>query len=142
MPLSPRGREGGPKAETREPGDRPASRLRACAGRGEPERRGETRMRAIDTLGRWSTRMRLYRALTALTLLSVTTARADDAPLTVPETVVTATRVPTPVENVAAGVTVIDRATIESHGYNTLTDALADVPGLHVSPSGGPGGQA
>jgi vitamin B12 transporter len=86
--------------------------------------------------------MRLYRALTALTLLSVTTARADDTPLTVPETVVTATRVPTPVENVAAGVTVIDRATIESHGYNTLTDALSGVPGLHVSPAGGPGGQA
>jgi vitamin B12 transporter len=85
--------------------------------------------------------MRLYRALTALTLLSVTTARADDAPLTVPETVVTATRVPTPVEDIPAGVTVIDRATIEAHGYNTLTDALADVPGLHVSPSGGPGGQ-
>jgi vitamin B12 transporter len=86
--------------------------------------------------------MRLYRALTALTLLSVTAARADDAQLTVPETVVTATRVPTPVENVAAGVTVIDRATIESHGYNTLTDALSGVPGLHVSTAGGPGGQA
>src|ERR1700712_3663399 len=46
----PIGREGGPQAQTREPGDRPASRLRACAGRGEPERRGETRMRAIDKM--------------------------------------------------------------------------------------------
>lgn len=86
--------------------------------------------------------MRLYRALTALTILSATTvARADDAPVSVPETVVTATRVPTPKEDVAAGVTVIDRATIQSHGYNTLTDALNGVPGLHVSPAGGPGGQ-
>ena len=47
-----------------------------------------------------------------------------------------------PVADIPAGVTVIDRATIEAHGYNTLTDALADVPGLHVSQSGGPGGQA
>ena len=86
--------------------------------------------------------MRLYRALTALTLLSITAAKADDVPLTAPETVVTATRVPTPIEEIPAGVTVIDRATIEAYGYNTLTDALADVPGLHVSPSGGPGGQA
>jgi vitamin B12 transporter len=85
--------------------------------------------------------MRLYRALTALTLLSITTARADDPPLIAPETVVTATRVPTAIDEIPAGVTVIDRATIEAHGYNTLTDALADVPGLHVSPSGGPGGQ-
>ena len=36
----------------------------------------------------------------------------------------------------------IDRQTIEAHGYNTLVDALAGVPGVHVSPSGGPGGQA
>jgi vitamin B12 transporter len=86
--------------------------------------------------------MRLYRALTALTLLSVTAAQADDAPLIAPETVVTATRVPTPIQDIPAGVTVIDRATIEAHGYNTLTDALAEVPGLHVSPSGGAGGQA
>jgi vitamin B12 transporter len=69
-------------------------------------------------------------------------ARADDAPPTVPETVVTATRVPTPIEEIPAGVTVIDRATIEAHGYNTLTEALADVPGVHVSQSGSTGGQA
>ena len=86
--------------------------------------------------------MRLFPALTALSLLSVTVARADDPPLTVPETVVTATRVPTPVQDIPAGVTVIDRATIQARGYNSLTQALADVPGVHVSPSGGLGGQA
>lgn len=85
--------------------------------------------------------MRLYCMLLGLGALSVTAAQAQDVVPTVPETVVTATRVPTPVEEIPAGVTVIDRATIEAHGYNTLTDALADVPGLHVSPSGGPGGQ-
>ena len=52
---------------------------------------------------------------------------------------VTATRVPTPDTDIPAGVTVIDRQTIETRGYNTLVDALQDVPGLRVSPSGGPG---
>ncbi len=92
--------------------------------------------------------MRQISALTVLSLLSttmlspVTGARADDLPLTIPETVVTATRIPTAASSIAAGVTVIDRAAIEEHGYNTLTQALSDVPGVHVSQSGGPGGQA
>lgn len=86
--------------------------------------------------------MRLYPATClSVALLSAIAARAEDATLAVPETVVTATRVRTPDEDIPAGVTVIDRATIEAHGYNTIAEALADVPGLHVSPSGGAGGQ-
>ena len=54
---------------------------------------------------------------------------------------VTATRVPTPVANLAAGVTVIDRKTIEERGYVTLVDALSAVPGLRVVQSGGAGSQ-
>jgi vitamin B12 transporter len=80
--------------------------------------------------------------LTAVALISVTAANADDLALQIPETVITATRVPTPVEDIPAGVTVIDRATIEAHGYNSLTQALSDVPGVHVSPSGPQGGVA
>ena len=60
----------------------------------------------------------------------------------VQQTVVTATRVPTPEEDIPAGVTVITRATIVERGYQTLTQALAAVPGLHVAQSGGPGGNA
>ena len=86
--------------------------------------------------------MRFSRALTALSLLSVTPAVAGDLTMTMPETVITATRVPTQPADIAAGVTVIDRATIEAHGYNSLTQALSNVPGLHVSPSGGQGGLA
>ena len=56
--------------------------------------------------------------------------------------VVTATAVPTPIADIPAGVTIITRAAIERHGDNTLTDALAAVPGLRVSASGGPGGNA
>jgi len=56
--------------------------------------------------------------------------------------VVTATRVPTAAADIPAGVTVITRAEMEQRGDNTLTDALATVPGLRVSQSGGPGGNA
>jgi vitamin B12 transporter len=54
---------------------------------------------------------------------------------------VTATRVPTPSVNLPAGVTIIDRKTIEERGYTTLVDALSAVPGLRVVQSGGPGSQ-
>ncbi len=92
--------------------------------------------------------MRPLRAMTAAVvacLLAGETALAEEPPpqvIPLPEQVVTATRVPTDIDLLPAGVTVIDRTTIEQHGYNTLTQALSDVPGLHVSPSGGPGGQA
>jgi vitamin B12 transporter len=69
-------------------------------------------------------------------------ALADDITPSPREVVVTATRIPTPVQDIAAGVTVIDRQTIEERGYTTLTDALSAVPGVHVSQSGGPGGNA
>jgi vitamin B12 transporter len=72
-------------------------------------------------------------------------ARAQDAAspdIALPERVVTATRVPTLAEQIPAGVTVIDRQTIETRGYTTLADALETVPGLHIVQSGGPGGNA
>jgi vitamin B12 transporter len=82
----------------------------------------------------------MRRFFAALAIISCVPALADEVAL--PDTVVTATRVPTPASLIPAGVTTIDRQTIEDRGYNSLTDALADVPGLHVSASGGPGGQA
>lgn len=62
-----------------------------------------------------------------------------DSPLDV---VVTATRVPTLADTIPAGVTVIDRAAIETRGYTTLTEALSAVPGLRVVQSGPAGGNA
>lgn len=56
--------------------------------------------------------------------------------------VVTATPEPTAAEDIAAGVTVIDRATIEQRGYVDLVQALSAVPGLRVAQSGGPGSLA
>jgi len=66
---------------------------------------------------------------------------AEDIPQT-REVVVTATRIPTPAIDIPAGVSVIDRQTIEQRGYTSLTDALSAVPGVRVSQSGGPGGNA
>ncbi len=65
---------------------------------------------------------------------------ADAAAATTAEVAVTATRTPTPVTETPAGVTIIDRATIEERNYTTLADALQSVPGLHMVQSGGPGG--
>ena len=74
------------------------------------------------------------------TLLLAQTAAAQTV-VTLPDTVVTATRTPRPVTEIAAGVTVIDRNAIEASGATTLGDILTTVPGLRVSASGGPGGQ-
>src|ERR1019366_8146917 len=84
--------------------------------------------------------MRAIFALLALILVTQT-ATAQPA-VTIPDTVVTATRTPLPVTDIPAGVTVIDRQTIDASGATTLGDVLATIPGLHVSPSGGAGGQA
>ena len=53
--------------------------------------------------------------------------------------VVTATRVPTPLEEILAPVLVIDRAAIERSGATDLSDVLRFHAGLDVTRSGGPG---
>jgi vitamin B12 transporter len=58
------------------------------------------------------------------------------------QVVVTATRIPAPSADVAAGVTVIDQATIQALGATNLTDVLSAVPGVHIVQTGGPGGQS
>lgn len=58
------------------------------------------------------------------------------------QVVVTATRTPVPASEISAGVTVIDRATIEARGYTDLVQALSAVPGVRVAQSGGPGSLA
>ncbi len=69
-------------------------------------------------------------------------ASAQEPILTLPDVAITATRVPTELDRIPAGVTVITRRMIEDNGFNTLTDALIGIPGVRVSPAGGPGGQA
>ncbi len=84
----------------------------------------------------------MRRALFACLLLSPAAALAQGTLITLPDTVVTATRIPTVIEQIPAGVTIISRTTIAERGYTTLVDALSAVPGLHVAQSGGPGGNA
>lgn len=91
--------------------------------------------------------MRRILALLATTAFSLPALAADPAtpaaPGTMlPDVVVTATRVPTPVVDIPAGVSIIDRKTIEDNDYNTIAQALSALPGVRVSPSGGEGGQA
>jgi vitamin B12 transporter len=80
--------------------------------------------------------------LAPMATIFVTHLAAAQPAVTLPDTVITATRTPLPVEDIPAGVTVIDRQQIEASGAVTLGDVLDTVPGLHVSASGGPGGQA
>ena len=78
-----------------------------------------------------------HRVLMLLTLAPFAHAWAQTA--SIPETIVTATRIPTPQERLPAATTVIDRQTIEERGYVTLADALVSVPGFNIVPSGGMG---
>ena len=63
--------------------------------------------------------------------------------LTVPpeRVVVTATRIATPVDQVASAITVIDATDIDKRQERSLPDVLADAPGLNLVQSGGEGGQ-
>ena len=84
----------------------------------------------------------MRRFLALLPMVFCIPALADEPDQSLPPVVVTATRIPTPDTDIPASVSVIDRRTIETRDYNTLVDALEAIPGVHVSPSGGPGGNA
>jgi vitamin B12 transporter len=60
----------------------------------------------------------------------------------IPETIVTATRIPTAAERVPAAVTVLTRADIAERGYQTLAEAMRAIPGLTLVQQGGPGQNA
>jgi vitamin B12 transporter len=77
----------------------------------------------------------------------VTGARAQDAsspPLVIrtPITVIGATRVPTPEDQLGTSVTVITGEQIERKQQRTLPEVLQDVPGLNLVQNGSPGGFA
>ena len=74
----------------------------------------------------------------ALALLVPSFALAQDADETV---IVTATRIPTPVTQIASSVTLITADQIEAQQERSLPDVLRDVPGLSLTQTGGEGGQ-
>jgi vitamin B12 transporter len=55
--------------------------------------------------------------------------------------VVTATRIPTPIRDLPAAVTVIDGAELREHGIRTVADALRTVPAANVVATNAYGGQ-
>jgi vitamin B12 transporter len=56
--------------------------------------------------------------------------------LQLPETIVTASRVATPVTDVLADVSVIDRAMLELAGQSSVRDLLAQLPGVQIATNG------
>lgn len=75
-------------------------------------------------------------------LLSVSAVYAQSTPLYVPSLspiVVTATRMPQPLTDLVADVTIIDRATIQGSGATGVADVLARVPGIQISRPGNVG---
>lgn len=60
---------------------------------------------------------------------------------TLPVTVVTATRVATPIEQVGSAISVITAEDLARRQIRLVADALRDIPGIAVSRSGGLGGQ-
>lgn len=75
----------------------------------------------------------------AVLLPAMILAAAANAQQRLPETIVTATRVATPLEQTAASVTVITAEEIEAKGDRTIVDVLRRVPGLNIVQSGGSG---
>ncbi len=66
-------------------------------------------------------------------------ARAQEQPVVLPQIVVSATTVPTPVSQIANSVTVITGEQLEREQRRTVADALNTVPGLQVVQNGSPG---
>ncbi|MGZ5925092.1 MAG: TonB-dependent receptor plug domain-containing protein [Rhizomicrobium sp.] len=79
----------------------------------------------------------------ALAAFSISASAQSENGFAVPpeNVVVTATRIATPIEQVASAITVIDAADIDSREQRSLPDVLRDVPGLNLVQSGGEGGQ-
>ncbi|HZD24625.1 MAG TPA: TonB-dependent receptor [Alphaproteobacteria bacterium] len=82
----------------------------------------------------------LFLALIAGSALAGSPALAQQAGSTLPEVVVTASRVPLPAEQVGSAVTVITREEIEQRRKPLVSDLLREVPGVSVNRSGGTGG--
>jgi vitamin B12 transporter len=81
----------------------------------------------------------LLSVATLVATLVTTTTRADDGVKPEVNVIVTATRVPTPADEVLAPVVVIDRATIERSNAGDAAELLRFHAGLDIARNGGPG---
>lgn len=79
----------------------------------------------------------LLAACLLLASSGLSTARGQE----LPETVVTATRIPTPLNRIGSAVSVITREDLEHRQTRLVSDVLEDVPGVSVRRTGPPGAQ-
>ena len=75
----------------------------------------------------------------AATFLAIFSSTASLAQTTIPPIVVTATRSPVNLSQIASSVTVIDEREIRRKNKQTVVELLRDVPGLNLAQSGGVG---
>jgi vitamin B12 transporter len=97
--------------------------------------RGAHRCVALPSLPYFHARLLVPLALLALPALCPGS-EADE----LPPVVVTATRILTPVTEVASSISIVTAADIEARQERTFADVLKDIPGLNVVQTGGPGG--
>src|SRR5260221_4569131 len=83
----------------------------------------------------------IYPLAAASLLAMAAPARSQEAPsANLSPVVVTATLIPTPADQVGSSISLVTAQAIEDHQWRTLPQALADVPGLNLVQTGGPGG--
>ena len=81
--------------------------------------------------------MRRLLFATAALIATVPAAHAQET--SVSQVTVTATRIPTPLDQVGSSVSVVTSAQIQDQQFETFPDLLQALPGLNVVQSGGPG---
>ncbi len=81
----------------------------------------------------------MYKMLYPLCMISVGSATATELPQSLHPLVVTATRTASPLADVPASITVIDRAELLNKGSSNLFDALQDTPGITLQGIGSGG---
>jgi vitamin B12 transporter len=79
--------------------------------------------------------------IAAVIFAALPSSAVDAEDLSPEQIVVTATRLPTPQQEIASSITVVTADDIAAHQDQTLPELLQRVPGLNVVQSGGPGGQ-
>ncbi|HMH28954.1 MAG TPA: TonB-dependent receptor [Steroidobacteraceae bacterium] len=83
-----------------------------------------------------------FRSLILIVPAACFATHVNAEPTDVPDTiVVTATRIPTPEEQIASSITVVTAEDIAAWQLQTLPDLLKQVPGLNLVQTGGAGGQ-
>ena len=71
--------------------------------------------------------------------LALTAHAQDSTTLLLPQTVVTANRFATPLDQVGSAVSILDEEELDDRQIRIVSDALRAIPGVAVSRSGGPG---